>query len=601
MVKDSKNPASTGKTDARYHLYDDPDSQIRFLEMVLGDKEWRAVIHLMPGQDPTALRELRTALQQRGIESRPSTDTDGHHTLRVHHISSEPDIPGLFRTYGLIRGTEYVIRHPMGSASALIGGVQDGIKAAVDYVRDPARANGTIFIAAEAVLLAAGGANKHGKWLTPKNVLQSTAAAFWLSQSLAYAGFARTGDDRIAYDYNERLHAPFSPARLGDNLAAALPINEQPRNSWVEKARGYLEDHPIQAGALLNDIGMLTFMAHAVLERQSWKEVLKHNPLDAKALHYVNKGFRNDIMGCAVSILGWSFLLLPPKERDEKAEGLIEKAWGRMRENPQAVTAMTSIYSSSNRLLGGLAKGNKLQMLGEAMYIPGDLMLFFIHSNEYGISRGGASDKLLDMVGNLMISAPVVASPKAYRHWVEQSADYLTRQYQALSETPIEDPQALKQDMIDGLIKRTEATMSERYDLLIGAAQRFALDHPASDRRQVIATLAETMPKLAGVYTDREEIETRLCQQTNMSSPAMHANVDRNTLARGIGALVMRIPHPEVGQNALKLLRAFTGPQHELPPEMLQALNEQAEKETGISATQLMRNESKLSGQRQVS
>jgi hypothetical protein len=258
-------------------------------------------------------------------------------------------------------------------------------------------------------------------------------------------------------------------------------------------------------------------------------------------------------------------------------------AWEKFREHPQSVTGLTSMVSSSQRLMGGKDKGNNLQMLGEAIYIPGDVMLFFIRNNEYGKSRNGAYDGLLDMIGGLMEKAPVVASSQAQKGWLDQTADYLVRQYQAMSETPEPDEAQMRQKLRDGLLERVEKGMNARYDLLLGAARRFALDFPPEERRNVVAKLSEVLPQLDGVYTTAKELDEQLCAITDMECAPRHPQVNPDTLSRGVAEMVMRIPHPQVGQNALKIYEAFaTTPGKDMPQHLSDALDKAAEAETGV-------------------
>jgi hypothetical protein len=100
--------------------------------------------------------------------------------------------------------------------------------------------------------------------------------------------------------------------------------------------------------------------------------------------NYKGKGFYIDILRSIVSITAWSFLLLPPKKHEEKEhEGVIEKAWGKLREDPQIGAGVGTLMSSSLGMWGAAERKNAIQSIGEKIYLGGDFMLFFTKGSEY--------------------------------------------------------------------------------------------------------------------------------------------------------------------------------------------------------------------------
>lgn len=558
---------NTDTDTTQIHLFDAPESKIRFLELTMGAREWKAVLHFPPFdvRAPFSVAEIADTLRTRGYHVRQHREADGHVTLHLHHLGDSPDVIGLMRDYGLAEGAAHVIERPLSSAKTLLDGVGAALHHGREFLKDPARANGLIFLTAEGFLILAAGGNPHGKWYQPKNLLQGVAGSLFASQSAAYLFWAQKGDDRIAADYRKqwRQNGPV----VGEDeqngfeaLANKTPLNERPVNGWVGKARRVLEDHPIETGALLNNAGMLAYLAHAVLERRYKQGLLRHNPFDEQARAYLNKGFYWDVGGSALSILGWSALLVKPKAYEEKSDEPVTHLWQSFRENPQSLTAFTSLLSSSSRLTGALHKRNTVQAIGEGLYIPGDILLFFIKNHDYGASRHGDYEPLLDKIAAIIEAMPVIADAPQRESLYRNTARYLAQQHAALahgdglSEAAMDDEaRALEA----GLKQRCDAMLAGRFDATIGAARRLLGVFPRAQQDEAAEALAASLPSLAGLYGDTQRMRNWLCAD----KPQPAASDDPpgiEALAHHIGQLVFTIPGPSAGDNALRLYEALS-------------------------------------------
>lgn len=551
------------------HLFDNPESKIRFLEMVYGDKEWTAKVHVPPYivQSDRQISRLETQLHKANIRYSKTRDADGYLIYDLHHAGTQPNLLRFFKKHGLTAGVGYSISHPLGAAKELFRGIGDGLEAAKGYVGDPARANGLIFLTAEAFLIMAAGGNKHGKWTDPKNFLQGTAGTLFASQSAAYLFWAKRGDERIASDLAHQLSptdTAFQPLNW-DKLAHKRDLSEREPSSALGKTRKYLEDHPIQTGALLNNAGMLAYISHAVLERRHQQQILQHDPTNHHAQKYISKGFRWGVGGSLVSILGWSALLLEPKEYDGKSSGLGE-LWGKWRENPQMLTAGTSLASSSLRLVEAIHKKNKPQMIGESIYIPGDILLFFVKNHEYGNSRNGDYSGLITRVAQFMCDLPVVLDEANQQALLEQTAHYLARQSHALDDKLQNTIEEDAQTLLEGLKERCSAHWSQRFEAVCQVAAELVALYPPEQRAEMQARLSQTLSTLPAIHASQSAIAENMQRSLAMAAPPA-SPPSEEALARACHAVLAALPVSVHAEYALALHDAVTPPKASPAPD----------------------------------
>ena len=169
-----------------------------------------------------------------------------------------------------------------------------------------------------------------------------------------------------------------------------------------------IRKYPIQLGAILNNLGMLSYLGHVFLEHR-FQSALLRNPNATKkeiehAMQYVSKGVFYDALGPLLSLVAWSFLLIPPKKHEAKeGEGIVEKTWGIIKENPQYATGLFTLGSSGSRLAAAAIKKNTIQVIGESIYLLGDFALFFTNSSEYGGGMNRTSMSLAQKWQNICV------------------------------------------------------------------------------------------------------------------------------------------------------------------------------------------------------
>lgn len=598
-------------------IWDDPASKIAFLETVMHGKSWKADIHFpaLDAERAKRMVEIREQLLKKGYEVEQIADQDGHQILRIKHDHDPQDLAHLFKNYGLVTGTAHVIQKPLVAAKDIVLDAQRRISQGVNYIMDPARANGLIFLTSEAFITASSLGAKEGKWYDPKNLLLSVAGSLFLSQSATYLFLAKKGNERILDDFNARLES--ARHQMGNTLlpelAKAPAVNEQKSSGFINKISDFFNAYPIQIGAMANNLGMVAFLGAFFLERRFQQSYLtKLGPeaiAEAKALlaagfegvadskaavkhagnivagavgatpevkaqahkfveaakvpfaeNYINKGYYLDSAGALTSILAWTFMLLPPKETKEKSSNPLVRFWEGIREDPQKVTSAIALGSSSLRLLGSRERENPLQTIGEAVYIPGDLMLWFTKNNEYGHSTGGDNSTLLKVAAHTLNHMPVVMSAEREQAFLHEVGLYLAKQSYALSH----QGKALGSGELQTKAAEIEAAMKphlkhesvKKFDLMVGIANRLVHQFEPARRSEVADALANAISNLKGVEAAPDTIRPRLAGSAQ-SQLSVKEPVSIQHISQEISDLVFTIPGPHAADNASALYDAL--------------------------------------------
>jgi hypothetical protein len=372
-------------------VFNDPESKVRYLETVLDGKAWRTQI-LFPKDEPSAngtLAETLDMLKGRGYHVVHSRNEDGHDILDVIHHGRGTKVQELLKDRGFISGVGYSIAHPGIPLNQLMRNSRSVLDNMGNYFKNPASASGLIFVIAEAFLTVSGGGNHtaHGPKETyfqrlkkPRNLLQSISGALFLSQSIIYTLFAKKPEQQAIAHLNKKTDA----LEKQDHQELSITFDAEKdaeKNTPSAKFGRFLQSKPVQIGAIFNDVGMLVYAGHAILNRkfqlkqmnktipdiaktlgkpmaqiehaaaeiasvrkntgffkskaanQAGKakiDALKKADMDifnlgtdlADAKNYTQgglwkSGFSKDIAGAATSFVGWSLLLLPSKRKTE--------------------------------------------------------------------------------------------------------------------------------------------------------------------------------------------------------------------------------------------------------------------------------------------
>ena len=439
--------------------WDDPESQIRFLEDTLHGKDWR--VHVAySGDMPQAQQQMRAARQlyeQRGYLVRESVGSNHEPILELHHLGEGTRSLSVLNEAGSLRGLGKLAMHPSIPLKHLSNGLLHVAKWFDDSLHDPARANGVINMTAEYFLLEAAKVKKEnskgiitseGTWRSPKNLLQRISGLLFFGQSLLYAFAAKNNDD-VALDHlKDKIVNSHQRGYDITDLHFDATTDKEPTGAW-HSFRKFLGRYPVQIGAALNDLGMMAYMGHAVAQRTWDRNIVAgkadpsvdmSDPDRLKTAHdYTDKndwkkakfsGFWKDIAGAFVSIVAWGLMLLPRKPIDEATRkkhesNVFASAWDSFREDPEHLSGFMTLTSSSLRLMGAQSKGNTNQIIGETIYLGGDVALMFTKNDDYGSEKTKNITELARKIAIYVNELPVVFGPQSQQKFVHDIAEYL--------------------------------------------------------------------------------------------------------------------------------------------------------------------------------
>ncbi len=558
------------------------DSRLQFLEEVLPNKDWRTSIVFQDSSDTSLARlaEMKAMLEQRRYIVNIAHDDRQRPLLQIHHIGRDTTLLSILQERGIGSATKYMAAHP----GAMLGKAGDGIvKTARELSSDPARLNGFAFTLAELFLTSAGLFNKKDpipKNMMPlrkrANLLQSIAGSLFLGQSLTYLLLARSNDemtmDQIRGKVNERLKSGSPIEHIGYNAQA-----DKPDSGPLGQLSSFIRKYPIQIGAMFNVTGMFVYIGHVLTEKKLFSQVQHMKVEDLAALNskspqamakatvylkeavkYIDRGWKFGIAGCVASIVAWSMLLLPHKQKKEaeKKKREVGDFIGHLKDNPQLITGSMAVTSSTLRLIEGIAKRNPVQIIGEGIYIPGDLLLMLIHNDEYGEGSKG-QDKLVKRLSEYMHQLPVALGPQSQKDFVTHLGEYL--QDKAIADTsllPPEQrvtPEQIAQDtqrLVNNLRLKLSQLHDTPFDLLVDNAVRVVNHYPPELRAPLRDRMAETLAQLPQVRASVAELQAALEQHVPIRTETPIAPRD---LAGDIGALSSTVPQSNVAKNALLL------------------------------------------------
>ncbi len=600
------------------HVWDDPDSKIHFMEQALHGKDWRTTI-IYPDKDAHSIAKrshTKATLERRGYVVKEATDDCGHATLEVHHIGDGVPVAAVFKELGLVKGTMHFGGHPMLPLRYLLRAGQGAFDALGDMLGDAARANGFIYILAEAFLGFSGeGEKKEPGADSRRKTLLNMYGRLAFTQSFIYLAVSQTNDETALKHLHKKLDNP--KIHKGD----ISDIHYDPKKDAEPTGIGYsilhfLRKYPVQIGAVFNDLAMVAYAGAAYLHLKDAQKVIAAGEKMGlsleklkKATHvlneteqhflsshgYKNKGFMIDFTRSVVSALAWGFLLIPPKKHEAKEnEGIIGKAIGKFQEDPQIGTGLGILASSTLGIIGATGRKNAIQATGEKIYLLGDFMLFFTKNDEYGGGHEQNLDKLGDKVAQYLRNLPLVLGPKAQAEFVRDVSKFLiekdlatlSKDQAATTRVEIDQRTESLANVIEKKIPRKETPL----DKLSEAASELAKRFPDEIRPQVTAKLTEALAAQQGIHATPEELHAAIKVSISDStvSPRQTKLIQMKDIGNEVAALAFAVPGLDAGGTASAIydaLTPFTRVQASDSHYLHQAMKAKASGHLGIALT----------------
>lgn len=567
------------KTRQNIVISDRPESKIHFLEQSLAGQDWRATV-IFAGADAQSLVDQKTLenhLLNRGYLVERATNEQGQPTLNVHHLGQGSNISDIFREAGFLRGAGYALSHPAVPFQKPVDYSAKAFDWLAGSVHNPARANGVINTTAEVFLTAAGPSAKSGKKTDIKNVLQTGAGASFLTQSAIYLLFGKNNEDRAFQRIEQKLDKTIAK---GEDISAVRFDQEQDKKSATlkDKITEKVMRYPVQIGAMANNIGMGLYLGHAHHEKKFHLNELKkfagramsslsdaEKDVFTRAMSYTHQpkglqnilksGYRKDVMGACMSMVAWSVLMIPPikeKSEDEKAQenpGIFKRVWHNFRVHTPQYAGLLTLGSSSSRLMGSISKNNKIQSIGETIYIGGDLALMLTNSHEYGGDAKLDPERLSQRIVEHAMKLPTLMGPKAQADFVEHTVQYWLDKHKAdnnlegkvnpsckfAEESAVELKQALTRKM--------QHQYTERLRHFYEGASQLIVHFPEGQREEVATRVSNAIAAAPWMKASAEEIKTGIHDAMSREVPASMTPISEEVAAKDISLIAKCAPN----------------------------------------------------------
>lgn len=601
---------ATGKQEETQvvRIWDDPESRINFLETVLKDKEWEAVVYhpdFAPDatQKPNAatpLPELEQKLLARGYKTQLGQDANGIPILKIRNFGADTSLVDAVQELGFAKGMTHKITHikePLGNALSKTAHMVKHIAS------DKARLIGGLYMVGDLFLIFAGLGNKQGQEGTvghgitgafkdKANLLQSAAGVAATIQSLIYMGFAKEGSEGM---YSELMNRAKDASAHGKDLLDA--------SVWADKTDGgpkgllglphkILKSYPIQLGALTQIAGQAALMGSGGIRL---KRAMGDGSADARR---AKRGALQDMFTATTSMIGWTLLTKTKSEKIAEEDKLPwsnpKRVWQEMSANPNKFASGFLSAATLSGIAAGQAKGNKIQTMGNLTYLVGDGIMFATKSDDYGAEALGNSAMLAEAAERFVKAAPVLLGAKEQAQFVQQLSNHLAER--SLHEDAKKTKQPVTTQAVQELGQRIAADLTAKLPNVNAKANEAAARiahvveqfHPYVGEK-IVDSLCATVSQLNGVSIDAAELKSHVVRQLEFSKDAPTKQIKMDDVAKPLADLFFALPGgatPDAVNKIYDALDAHLRPEPMQSQEKLETAINQVAQQAVVEAAQ---------------
>lgn len=543
-------------------IWDNPLARIHYLETVLADKEWEAIIY-QPEFDPNGefkndapaiLQELKEKLEGRGYAATLATDENGIPVLRVKNFGAEMNVAKALEELGMVKGMAYSFTHFNQSFGKTIKDTVDYFKT---IARDKARFIGGVYLVGDLLLALAAKFDGSGKKEEVKlNIKESkfkdsmfaAAGVGATLQSLAFLGFAKDQNVEQHNKLESKMEQLLAKGDVLDDKSWRYKIDESPKTKGLLSP---VKKHPIQFGALMQVLGQVGLISSAVIGLQQHKPFVEGNKPSIREMlagmkmkeggtigerdKYQSKAISKiagswlDILTGIFSSVSWGLMTKTKPNTYEKEElaswASPQRWWQEVMQAPNKLASVLAFGATTTGMAAGWAKGNKMQAAANVTYLAGDAVIWMLESESYGQGQGGHKEKaevLAQSVQKIMDNMPLVLG----REEQGQLADNMV-QYSAAK--------LLHEECVGN---KSRLPTEEQVNTL-AAHVKEKLQETLPERHPGVEKLAVAITALAARFGENEqEMRNALCEQV-ATLPAVHIS------ATELAEVVAQQPEPE--------------------------------------------------------
>lgn len=563
------NPTGQPEQDKRVvRIWDDPESRIHFLETMLKNKEWEAVVyhpdfapdgHLL-ADAPTPLPELAEKLAARGYKTSLGQDENGIPILNVRNFGSDTSLSRSIRELGFTKGVTHKLTHigePLGKTVSKVGDLMKFV------LTDKARLIGTAYLVGDAFLAASGGSGQ-------KDPLKGLAGKLAAAQSLIFMAFAKEGSEAM---FDELTKTARNAEKQGKNLldASAWQDEGKKRNGPIGFGHDLLKKYPLQIGAWTQVAGQAAFFAAGARNMAAGGN---------------KAGAMGDMATAVSSAAGWLLMMRQSKEvpEEQKAEwNNPKRVWQEVQAHPSKFAAGLLSVASVTGIVGGVldrnpdkemqhttpegrdgkpptkfdaakaklgdlyANSNKPQVLAYGTYFIGDALVAVTNSGHYGAEGMNNADMLASAAEEFIKASSMVLGKEQQAQFVGHLSNYMAEN--ATKEAAKKEKRQVRDGEAEELGKRINANLTAKLPPVHEQTNKVAAQianvvgafHPQL-AGHLTDRLCEAVCGVTGVAIEKDELKAHVTRQIEHAPDAAERELTVSKIEKPLAGLVKLLP-----------------------------------------------------------